>query len=148
MEAACQHMLMGDAAESLDEYLERVVRRLIERLLEDPDCTDWDAVSRLGPEDANRYIWLAKIRMAVCVRQMLDLHLRGLVEHGGGRRVTMIYDESETNEIINRPTWKEIGDALGVSAQAAHRKYSHLPKIGVAERKSGRQTKRESISPG
>jgi hypothetical protein len=120
---ACQHSLMDDDPESLDSYLARVVRRLVERLTDDPRIPAWGVLDGLDPATMNDYPQLAEIRLAVEVRKALDRQLHDLVIYGSEKHEALL------NELLGDPddtpklTWKEIGSALGVSAQAAHHKY-------------------------
>ena len=118
----CQHVLMDGDPESLDSYLARVARRLLERLLEDPRIAHWGVLEGLDSTSEDRYAQLAKIRLAVQVRKALDKQLSELIAYGGDKREALL-DEVLGGPTIEKPTWKEIGDALGVSAQAAHHKY-------------------------
>lgn len=115
-------MLMDGDPESLDSYLARVARRLIERLNEDERIAGWGVLEGLDSTDKARNILLAKIRLAVQVRKALDKYVSDLITYGGEERAALLDDVLGMPE-IEKPTWKEIGDALGVSAQAAHRKY-------------------------
>lgn len=85
---------MDDAPESLENYLARVMRLLIERLTEDSRTAHWGVLDGL------------------------DLTSEALLNE--------VLNEPMT---VKKPTWKEIGDALGVSAHAAHRKYRRSPRL-------------------
>lgn len=109
---------MAQITESFDVFLHRVSRRLVLRLLlEEADEAPPDA------EIDEHEELLAKIRMANRIRQALDQHIHELI----------VYGNDQPNAVLNealggsstRPTWKEIGIALGVSAQAANRKYGN-----------------------
>lgn len=77
-------------------------------------------------EDGSKHDLLAKIRMAARLRRALDEHMYDLIVYGKDRRAAMVAG-SATGD---RPTWKEIGGALGVSPQAAHRKYGEDARCG------------------
>ena len=128
----CQHLLMDGDAESLERYLERVVVRLIERLLEDPRIPAWGVLGELAPATTEWYDQLSRIKMAAQVRKALDKHLGDLIVHGDEPRIALL-DQVLKDEQVKRATWREIGDALGVSAQAAHRKYGHLVRHTVPD---------------
>jgi hypothetical protein len=117
---------MDDDPESFETYLARVVRRLVERLVEDPRITHSGVLEGFDRTSAERSNQLAKIRLAVQVRKALEEHLGNLIAYGSDGGETFLY------EILDEPrttaTWKEIGDALGVSAQAAHHKYGRWPR--------------------
>lgn len=124
----CQHLLMDGAHESLEAYLARVVPLLLERLIENPSNLHWGVLDGIDPTSTDRYTQLAKIRMAVQVRKALDKHLGEIITYGADRPVALINEVLSEPVTVKKPTWKEIGDALGVSAQAAHRKYGHSPR--------------------
>jgi hypothetical protein len=111
-----QHLLMARIAESFEDFLLRVARRVTARLvLEEPDA------SMLALE-GDKHDLLAKMRMAARLRRALDEHIHDLVVYGEDRGAAML-TETLGGTDGDRPTWKEIGEALGVSGQAAHRKY-------------------------
>lgn len=114
---------MDGARESLEAYLARVVRLLLERLIEDPSNPRWGVLDGIDPTSTDRYTQLAKIRMAVQVRKALDKHLGEIITHGADRREALLNEVLGEPMTVKKTTWKEIGDALGVSAQAANRKY-------------------------
>jgi len=120
---------MDGAPESLEAYLARVVVRLVERLLEDPRIPAWGALGELDPASTAWYDQLARIRLAAQVRRALDKHLGDLIVYGNEPRMALL-DQVLNDEPMSdkRATWRQIGDALGVSAQAAHHKYGHLSR--------------------
>jgi hypothetical protein len=95
-------------AEMSDQYLLVVARRLILRLVR---------------EEPPSWGLLAEIHMAVRLRRAIDWQLSSLITRG-------TYEDDPEARLAppKRPTWKEIGEALGVSAQAAHRKYGRPAK--------------------
>jgi hypothetical protein len=121
-------MLMDDDPESFETFLARVVRRLVERLAADPRITHSGVLEGFDRTTAERErsIQLSNIRMAVQVRKALDEHLGNLIAYGSDGGKTFLYEMM--NEPRTKATWKEIGDALGVSAQAAHHKYGRWPR--------------------
>jgi hypothetical protein len=100
-----QHVLM---AETSDQFLLGVARRLALRLVQ---------------EEQESWGLLAEIHMAVRLRRAIDWQLNSLITQG-------TYEDDPEARLAppKRPTWKEIGEALGVSAQAAHRKYGRPVK--------------------
>lgn len=117
---------MDGDPEGLEAFLARVARRLVERLLADPRIPAWGALGELGPASADRYEQLAKIKMTVQVQKALDKHLGDLIRYGTDPREALLNEVlSDGPATAKRATWKQIGDALGVSAQAAHHKYGH-----------------------
>lgn len=117
-----QHLLMDGITESLDAFLRRVARRAVERLVvEEGAAVDGGH---------HKQDLLAKIQMAVRLRRALDEHIHDLVVFGQDRRLAELGQQDELFEpaVSVRPTWAEIGAALGVSAQAAHRKYGEATR--------------------
>lgn len=112
-------MLMAEVTEGFEQFLVRFVRKAVIRLLADediqvpPDVRELEA--RGGP-------LLAQIRMAVHLRAAVDRHIEQLTVFRGPRAEALLA-ELGLAEVPPRPTWSELGEALGVSAQAAHRKY-------------------------
>jgi hypothetical protein len=106
-----QHVLMAELTETIDQFLGRFARKAIPRLVEEG-----------GPRGL-----LAEIRMAARLREAIDRQISSLIRSG------MYESEAELDDVLGgspyeRPTWKEIGEALGVTAQAAHRKYSRTSR--------------------
>ncbi len=107
-------MLMTEITESLDRFLLRFVRRALPRLIE----IEGDQTA----EDEKLFL-LAEIRMAALLRKAVDDHIQEMVVTGCPSK-----GEARLSRTLGQPgldlTWKEIGEALGVTAQAAHRKYA------------------------
>lgn len=114
-------MLMAQITESFDAFLLRVARRAVTRLVFEDT-----GMSIPADEDGSKHDLLAKIWMATRLRGALDEHIHDLIVYGKDRRAAMVTG-SATGD---RPTWKEIGNALGVSPQAAHRKYGEDARCG------------------
>jgi hypothetical protein len=116
-------MLMAQITESFEDFLGRVVRKAIPRLLvingELPDEDDLQAQD----DEYDVAFPLAELRMAVQLRNAIDDYIRLVVVGRATSRAESLLDEALGAPLPRRPTWKEIGEALGVSAQAAHRKY-------------------------
>lgn len=98
---------MAELTESIDQLLERFARKAIPRLVE----------AEGGPTGL-----LADIRMAARLREAIDRQISSLI-CSGKYELEAVLDEILERSPPKRPTWKEIGEALGVTAQAAHRKY-------------------------
>lgn len=114
-------MLMAQITETFDDFLHRVTRRLVERLVREQD-------ESIAPdtEDGEWGELLARIQMAARMRKALDEHIAVMVVHASYQRQELLWDtviDTVSPGSVHRPTWKQIGDALGTSAQAAHRKY-------------------------
>jgi hypothetical protein len=110
-------MLMARVTESFEKFMVRFVRQTVRRLIADEDIhvpPDLRELGRINP-------LLAEIGMAAQLRAAVDQYLVHLIVYRGDPRQTEL--EALTGKVSPRPTWKEIGKALGVSAQAAHRKY-------------------------
>ncbi|MED7927874.1 hypothetical protein SMD20_26685 [Nonomuraea sp. LP-02] len=94
-----------EITEDFDIFLTRITRKLAARLV---------ALEKGEEADV-----LAKIDMSKRLMRALEDQICLLVLHGVDDR-----GDVPLNEPPRRPhTWKEIGEALGVSAQAAQRKY-------------------------
>jgi hypothetical protein len=110
----CQHMLMAELSENFDRFLLRVVRQAIPRLIKIEDGPP--------PEDDKEFL-LASLRMGTLLRAAVDQHIHDMVVTAGTDRADVLL-----SRVLGLPeielTWKEIGEALGVSAQAVHRKYA------------------------
>lgn len=110
-------MLMAQITESFEDSLARTVRRLVPRLIE----IDGELGGQPAQDDAPDL--LAELRMAVRLRNAVDEHIRSMVvARSTGSQAERLLDEM-LGARPPRITWKELGEALGVSAQAAHRKY-------------------------
>jgi hypothetical protein len=122
-----QHMLMAQITESFDDFLARVVRRLVPRLI----VIDGELGGQPAEDDL-----LAELRMAVRLRNAVDEHIRFMVvARSTGSEAERLLDDT-LGALPARLTWKELGEALGVSAQAAHRKYG----AAAREREASRRT--------
>lgn len=99
-----------EITEDFGVFIDRVMRRLVARLLE------------LQGRDSDDV--LARIEMSKRLTRTLDTHVRLLVHHGVDRAEDLLLLQVENRDLPTRShTWKDIGEALGVSAQAAQRKY-------------------------
>ena len=85
------------------------------------------------PAEDNIAYLLAELRMAVRLRTAVDDHIRFMVVARATSKAESLLDET-LGAPMPRPTWKEIGEALGVSAQAAHRKYGETARANEASR--------------
>jgi hypothetical protein len=74
--------------------------------------------------------------MAVRLRNAVDDHIRTMVVTGAAASNA----ESLLDQVLGTPsprlTWRELGEALGVSAQAAHRKYGEEARSYEASREN------------
>jgi hypothetical protein len=66
--------------------------------------------------------------MAVRLRNAVDDRIAFMVVSGTTSKAEWLLDQTLGAPSPRRPTWKEIGEALGVSAQAAHRKYGEAAR--------------------
>jgi hypothetical protein len=123
-------MLMAQINESFDNFLARTVRRLVLRLL----VIDGELGGQPAQDDAPDL--LAELRMAVRLRNAVDEHIRFMVVACATNKAETLLDQM-LSPPSPRLTWKELGEALGVSAQAAHRKYGAAAREYEA---SGRTT--------
>jgi hypothetical protein len=64
--------------------------------------------------------------MAVQLRAAFDAVVSRLIMYGLGDSLEIVQNSTTSDQARLRPTWHDIGQALGVSGQAAHRKYAHL----------------------
>jgi len=114
-----QHMLMARITVDFDQFLKsNIICRAVERLV------DLQAEERglPPPQGRTKERLLAKIQMAANLRRALDEHIHDLIVYGNDSREALLIEVLSATP-HTRPTWKEIGAALGTSAQAAHRKY-------------------------
>ena len=116
-------MLMTQIAEDFENFLGRITRKLIPRLR----VINGELPAEDQPAEDRTGHLLAELRMAVRLRAALDDHIRLLVVARASTRAESLLDET-LGVPLPRPTWKEIGEALGVSAQAAHRKYGQAAR--------------------
>jgi hypothetical protein len=115
-------MLMTQSSESLESFMARVVRRLIPRLLAiNGEMPAGDDEGSSPPQDYTPDL-LAELRMAVRLRNVVDDYIRFMVVTGTTSKAESLLDQT-LGMSPPRFTWRELGEALGVSAQAAHRKY-------------------------
>ena len=113
---------MDGITESLDAFLQRVARHAVERLVSEEGAV-------VDGELHRKQDLLAKIQMAARLRRALDEHIHDLVVFGQDRRLAALQQDEELEPAVSvRPTWAEIGAALGVSGQAAHRKYGEATR--------------------
>jgi hypothetical protein len=121
---------MAQITESFEDFLARTVRRLVPRLI----VIDGELDGRPAQDDAPDL--LAELRMAVRLRNAVDEHIRSMVvARSTGSQAERLLDQM-LGARPPRLTWKELGEALGVSAQAAHRKYGTVAQ----ERETPRRT--------
>jgi hypothetical protein len=121
---------MAQITESYEDFLARTVRRLVPRLI----VIDGELDGRPAQDDAPDL--LAELRMAVRLRNAVDEHIRSMVvARSTGSQAERLLDQM-LGARPPRLTWKELGEALGVSAQAAHRKYGTVAQ----ERETPRRT--------
>jgi hypothetical protein len=129
-------MLMTQIAESFEDFLARTVRRLVPRLLVINGAVP--AEDHAGGRPAGGYTpdLLAELHMAVRLRNAVDDHIRTMVVTGAAASNA----ESLLDQVLGTPsprlTWRELGEALGVSAQAAHRKYGEEARSYEASREN------------
>jgi len=71
--------------------------------------------------------------MAMRLRNAVDEQIRVMVVTGATSRAESLLDQVP-GAPSSRFTWKELGQALGVSAQAAHRKYGEETRAHEASR--------------
>jgi hypothetical protein len=130
-----QHMLMAQITESFESFLARVVRKSIPRLRVINGELPAEDADGDGPpaEDETAYL-LAELRMAVRLRNAVDDQIRLMVVAHVTSKAESLLDEALGASLPRRPTWKEIGEALGVSAQAAHRRYGGASRVQQASR--------------
>jgi hypothetical protein len=131
--ARYQQMLMAQIVESFESFVGRVARKLVRRLLVfEHELSAEDGAGSRADED---YIpdLLAELRMAMRLRNAVDEHIRVLVTTCATSKEEALLDQA-LGAPSPRPTWKELGEALGVSAQAAHRKYGEEARAYDASR--------------
>lgn len=66
--------------------------------------------------------------MATRFREAIDRQISSLIR-SGTYELEAVLDVVLGGSPYERPTWKEIGEALGATAQAAHRKYSRTSGV-------------------
>lgn len=107
-------LITGDFDSFLWHYF---IQRAVERLV----ALEAEEEERLPiPEDGTKDHLLARIRVAARMRRALDLYINNLIVNGNDARILA---NIGSKYLEQKPTWKEIGTALGTSPQAAHRKY-------------------------
>ena len=111
---------MADITESFQAFLARVTRRL---------------VARLVVAEGNEVTLLNQINMTARMIRQLERHLRLLITAETDHPAEAFLDETLNPGIPMKRslTWKEVGDALEVSPQAAHRKYAPKPQEHMGE---------------
>jgi hypothetical protein len=128
-------MLMAQITESFDDFLARIVRRLVPRLIViDAELSAGDDGGSSPAEDYTPDL-LAELRMAVRLRNAVDDQIRMMVVVRSTSRAEALLDET-LGAPLPHLTWKELGEALGVSAQAAHRKYGAASRGNEAPRRT------------
>jgi len=123
---------MAQLTEGFDNFLLRVTRRAVSRLVV---LEETETPASATDDGSTHDPLLAKIRMAARLRRALNEHIYDLIVHGQDRTEVLLAEDAHGD----RPTWKEIGDALGISAQAAHHKYGEAVRSGGAA-SAGRQS--------
>ncbi|MFG1686976.1 hypothetical protein ACGFNP_42905 [Nonomuraea sp. NPDC049269] len=99
-----------EITEDFDAFASRITRKLVAKLV---------ALQGQDEDDV-----LAKIRVSKHLIGVLETQLRLLILHGvDSREAALLHEVLESEPPGRLHTWKEIGEALGVSAQAAQRKY-------------------------
>jgi hypothetical protein len=114
---------MASTTETFERFLDRFVRKAAHRLLAD------DGI-RVPPEVRElerRNPLLAQIAMLAHLRRAIDRRIGHLVVSGDDTPEALL-DEILGGAPRPRPTWQDFGQALGVSAQSAHRKYTRLSR--------------------
>jgi hypothetical protein len=124
---------MTQTTESLESFIVTVVRRLIPRLLAiDGEMPAGDDEG-ISPAPDYTPDLLAELRMAVRLRNVVDDYIRFMVVTGTNSNAeSLLYQTLGMSP--PRLTWRELGEALGVSAQAAHRKYGREARTYEASR--------------
>ena len=117
-----QHMLMAHITEGFDRYLIRFVQDSIPRLR-----------VASGELPTQNYV-LDDLRMATRLRNAVDAYIRLMMVTRAASKTESFLFKTPGGPPPPRPTWKEIGEALGVSAQAAHRKYGAAVRANEASR--------------
>lgn len=124
---------MAQITESFENFLARIVRRLVPRLLAiDGEMSAGDGEGSQPAQDDIPDM-LAELRMAVRLRKAVDDQIRFMVVTCATSKAESLLDQA-LGIPSPRLTWKELGEALGVSAQAAHRKYGEEAREYEASR--------------
>jgi len=126
-------MLMAQITESFEDFLARIARRLVPRLLAIDGKMSAGDDEGSQPAQGNIPDLLAELRMAVRLRKAVDDHIRFMVMTCATSKAESLLDQT-LGIPSPRLTWKELGEALGVSAQAAHRKYGEEARAYEASR--------------
>lgn len=109
------------------------MRKLIPRLLAiDGELPAGDDEASQPAQDGTPDL-LAELCMAVRLRKAVDEHIRVMVVTSATSEAESLLDQA-LGVPSSRLTWKELGQALGVSAQAAHRKYGEQARAYEALR--------------
>jgi hypothetical protein len=138
-------MLMAEITESFDDFLARTVRKLIPRLLMINGETPADDDEDDRPGEDHIADLLVQLRMAVRLRSAVDDHIRVMVVTSSASEQALL-DEVLGVPPPPRPTWQEIGEALGVSAQAAHRKYGKAAQRYRASRRAETRSVSDTVA--
>ena len=112
--------------QSFEDWMVTFVQKTVRRFLRDEDIHVPPELYELERRDPR----LAEIGMAVRIREGIDRYLYEVIVFGviEKDRVPPLLTEVTGETHPPLLTWKDIGEALGVSAQAANRKVWPQPK--------------------